>query len=140
MYHTGRFSELTFSLHDTKESNKILFHMFCVKRRIFYGMCTEEVIRSCETYEICEYPSFFIIILIKFAIHLTSTMETLHAAFLPFKQYAVYLLSLSSSPPKCTNKMPSYCPLLSKIYITIGNLLKKIRYLFYFFKRQRMVM
>lgn len=110
-----------------RKSIRYFFICSVLKRRTFYGICTEEVTRSFENYEICEYPSFFIIILIKFAILLNSGMERLHTAFLPFKQYAVYILSFSSSPQKCTNEMPSCCLLLSKIYITIENLLKKIR-------------
>lgn len=117
MHHAGGFCVLTFSLHDTKESTKILSHLFCVEKQKLHGMCTEEIIRPCETYEICEYSSLFIIILIRFASQLTGNMERFHVALLvPFKQYAVYLFLLSPSPSKYTNDMPSCCP--GTVYIS----------------------
>lgn len=119
MYNSGTFCVLIFSLHDTRESSKILFHLFCVKKQNLHGACTEEIIRPCETYEIYDYSSFFIIILNRFAIQLTGNMESWHTAItLPFKRYAVYLLPLSPSPSKCTNEVFSCCPLLNTVYIS----------------------
>lgn len=103
-------------------------------------MCTEEIIRPCETYEICEYLSFFIITLIRFAMQLTGNMERLHAAFLlPFKQYAVYLFPLllvhQNTPMRCL-------PIahFSVQYISHNRELIEENELPLFFKRRRMVM
>lgn len=47
------------------QGKQIFFLLFCVKKHILCLMCTEEITRPCETYEICEHSSFPIILSIR---------------------------------------------------------------------------